>query len=260
MTDPHPATVPAPTQAAATESPVTSPAEPPAAGSWPTLEPIARRVLGVLIEKAKTTPDNYPLSLNALVTGCNQKSNRDPVMNLIDAEVEEAIERLKKLGLVQQILGSGRVDKFRHVAYEAWGVGKEELAILAELLLRGPQTEGELRGRASRMEPLPDLDTLRQHLHALARRGLVVYLGPEGRRGTLVTHGFHPPDELAQFTRSDISRGSTLSGPAQAGSSPAEYGPAPNLLLTRLEQLEAEVKQLREEVLRLASQLERLTS
>jgi uncharacterized protein YceH (UPF0502 family) len=226
------------------------------------LNPIARRVLGVLIEKAKTTPDNYPLSLNALVTGCNQKSNRDPVMNLIDAEVEEAIEGLKKLGLVQQILSSGRVDKFRHVAYEVWRVGKEELAILAELLLRGPQTEGELRGRASRMEPLPDLDTLRRHLHALASRGLVVYLGPEGRRGTLITHGFHLPDELAALTRHEAYRPSATGTQVASTSPPASSAAAePSAtLLARLEQLEAEVKQLREEVVRLASQLERPTS
>lgn len=261
MTDPLSPTTPDLTQQEATESPAT-PEAGPSACSWPPLDPVARRVLGVLIEKAKTTPDNYPLSLNSLVTGCNQKSNRDPVMNLIDAEVEEAIEGLKKLGLVQQILGSGRVDKFRHVAYEAWGVGKEELAILAELLLRGPQTEGELRGRASRMDPLPDLETLRRHLHALASRGLVVYLGPEGRRGTLITHGFHQPNELAALTRKDAHRPSpagtlTASSSRSAGaitSQPSE------LLLARLDQLEAEVKQLRGEVLRLAGQVDRLTS
>jgi uncharacterized protein YceH (UPF0502 family) len=220
--------------------------------AWPPLDPLARRVLGVLIEKAKTTPDNYPLSLNALVAGCNQKNNRDPVMNLIDAEVEEAMSRLKQLGYAEQIFGSGRVDKFRHVLYHAWRVGKEELAILGELLLRGPQTEGELRGRASRMEPLPDLETLRSHLQHLASRGLVVYLGPEGRRGTLITHGFHLPEEQAHLTQ----------GVPTAVPAPPKPAPAPAVtdLAERINQLEAEVRDLRATLARLADQLERLSS
>src|SRR5687768_1225314 len=117
----------------------------------PVLNLPERRVLGVLVEKAKTTPDAYPLSLNALVTGCNQKSNRDPLLTLSNEEVEEALEGLQKSGLVSRVTGS-RVDRWRHHLYEAWNVSKVELAILAELLLRGPQTEGELRGRAGRME------------------------------------------------------------------------------------------------------------
>ena len=134
--------------------------EPPAAAAetpdaWPVLSALERRVLGVLVEKAKTTPDIYPLSLNSLVTGCNQKSNRDPVMNLSDLEVEEALTRAQKKGLVVKITG-GRVERWRHIVYEAWRVEKVELAVLAELLLRGPQSEGELRARASRMEPIDD--------------------------------------------------------------------------------------------------------
>ncbi len=163
--------------------------------AWPVLSELERRVLGVLVEKAKTTPDIYPLSLNALVTGCNQKSNRDPVLNLSDLEVEEALTSAQKKGLAVKITG-GRVERWRHVLYEAWRVEKVELAVLAELLLRGPQSEGELRGRASRMEPIADLETLRPALQQLAKRRLVVYLTPEGRRGTVVTHGFHEPKEL----------------------------------------------------------------
>jgi uncharacterized protein YceH (UPF0502 family) len=165
----------------------------------PALERVERRVLGVLIEKAKTTPDAYPLSLNALVTGCNQKSNRDPVMNLSDGEVETALSTLQKQTLVNRLQGSGRVERWRHIAYETWKVDKVELAIIAELLLRGPQTEGELRGRASRMEPIEDLDQLRLILKRLSERGLVVYLTPEGRRGTVLTHGFYPPSELERL-------------------------------------------------------------
>ena len=165
----------------------------------PVLESVERRVLGVLIEKAKTTPDAYPLSLNALVTGCNQKSNRDPVMNLSVAEVENALSGLQRKTLVNRLQGSGRVERWRHIAYETWKVDKVELAILAELLLRGPQTEGELRGRASRMEPIDDLDQLRVILQRLTERRLVVYLTPDGRRGTVLTHGFYVPSELERL-------------------------------------------------------------
>jgi uncharacterized protein YceH (UPF0502 family) len=167
--------------------------------SCPPLTLNERRVLGVLVEKAKTTPDGYPLSLNALVNGCNQKNNRDPVMSLTEVEVQDAVDALKRRQMVQQITGSGRVDKYRHVLYELLRVEKVQLAILAELWLRGPQTEGEIRGRASRMEPIADLDVLRPQLHLLAERGLVVYLTPEGRRGTTLTHGFYPPEELARL-------------------------------------------------------------
>src|SRR5262249_36671093 len=150
------------------------------------------------VEKAKTTPDAYPLSLNALVTGCNQKSNRDPLMELADHEVEDALLSAQKKGLTIKVTG-GRVERWRHALYEAWKVDKVELAILAELLLRGPQTEGELRARASRMEEIPDLDALRALLRPMAERRLVVYLTPEGRRGTVLTHGFSPPAELERL-------------------------------------------------------------
>jgi uncharacterized protein YceH (UPF0502 family) len=170
-------------------------ATPSSTADWPVLTTTERRVLGVLVEKAKTTPDAYPLSLNALVTGCNQKSNREPVLNLSDPEVEDTLVDLQKKGLTTRITG-GRVERWRHNLYEQWHVEKVELAILAELLLRGPQTEGELRGRASRMEPIEDLDKLRSFLNRLKDRGLVSFLGPEGRRGTQVTHGFHDAQEL----------------------------------------------------------------
>src|SRR5262249_31356797 len=127
---------------------------------WQALEPIERRLMGVLIEKAKTTPENYPLSLNALRTGSNQKNNRSPLMQLEEEQVEDALESLRKLGAVTEIQGDGRVAKYRHRAYEWLGVEKVELAVMAELLLRGAQTVGELRGRAARMEPIKDLGEL----------------------------------------------------------------------------------------------------
>src|SRR5437764_10015321 len=120
---------------------------PGVAGPWPVLDPKARRVLGVLVEKAKTTPDAYPLSLNALVTGCNRKSNREPLTNFSDAEVEDALAGLQNRQLVGKVIG-GRVERWRHFLYESWHVNKVELAVLTELLLRGPQTEGEVRARA----------------------------------------------------------------------------------------------------------------
>src|SRR5215470_424153 len=149
-------------------------ATPTAAGNWSPIDPQERRVLGVLVEKAKTTPDTYPLSINALVTGCNQKSNREPILNLTDLEAEEALARCQKNGLAIKITG-GRVVRWKHNLYDAWHVNKVELAVLGELLLRGPQTEGELRSRASRMEPIEDLDALRAVLRPLPERGLVVY-------------------------------------------------------------------------------------
>jgi uncharacterized protein len=169
------------------------------ANDWPALSLHERRVLGVLIEKAKTTPDAYPMSMNGLITGANQKSNRDPILQMNDEQVEETLEYLQKRLYVIRITGSSRVERWRHNLYEAWKIEKVELAILGELLLRGPQTEGELRGRASRMEPIADLDALRQLLVPLRDRKLIVYLTPEERRGTVLTHGFHGKEELAHL-------------------------------------------------------------
>ena len=172
------------------------PAAPPLGnGPWPVLDMQERRILGVLVEKAKTTPDAYPMSVNGLVTGANQKSNRDPLLNLSEMDVEDVLVRCQKKDLAIKITG-GRVIRWRHSLYEAWHVDKVDLAVLAELLLRGPQTEGELRTRASRMEPIDDLDALRAVLQPLVKRNLVVYLTPEDRRGAVLTHGFHDPQEL----------------------------------------------------------------
>jgi uncharacterized protein YceH (UPF0502 family) len=167
-------------------------------GPWPVLDPKERRVLGVLVEKQKTTPDAYPMSLNALVTGCNQKSNRDPIMFLSEDDVEYTLSRVQKAGLAIKITG-GRVERWRHTLYDTWNVGKVEMAVLGELLVRGPQTEGELRTRTSRMEPIDDLDHLRRVLKPLVERHLIVYLTPEERRGAVLTHGFHEARELEQL-------------------------------------------------------------
>jgi hypothetical protein len=132
------------------------------------LTPAECRVLGVLIEKAQTTPGQYPLTLNALITGCNQKSNREPVTDLREDDVLDALDGLKAKGLAREVMLTGsRVQKFRHIAREALDIGTNELVVLAELLLRGPQTIGELRGRASRMHPLDTVDVVRNVLDLL---------------------------------------------------------------------------------------------
>ena len=110
-----------------------------------------RRVLGVLVEKAKTVPESYPLTVAALVAGCNQKSNRDPVTDYDADLVEETLERLRRKGAVVRLETGGRVLRWKHTLYDWLKVSKVELAVLAELLLRGSQTEGDLRARASRM-------------------------------------------------------------------------------------------------------------
>jgi uncharacterized protein YceH (UPF0502 family) len=220
--------------------------------AWPILSVLERRVLGVLVEKAKTTPDAYPMSLNALTTGCNQKSNRDPVMNLTDDAVEETLLRLQKQNLASKIVG-GRVERWRHLLYEAWRADKVELAVLAELLLRGPQTEGELRSRASRMEPIDDLDALRNILHKLVERRLVAYLTPEGRRGTVLSHGFHAPHEVTALRQVHPTEASIpSSGLIPASPSPAvRSGPRAESLeadQTDLASARAEIAELRSKV------------
>jgi uncharacterized protein len=227
--------------------------EPSSAASGQTSEPVVplspleRRILGVLVEKAKTTPDGYPLTLNSMVTGCNQKSNREPVMDVSDVEVEEVLPNLKKQGYLQQILGSGRTDKFRHCLYEAWRVDKVQLAILAELLLRGAQSEGDLRGRASRMEPIADLDALRPILRTLAERGMVVYLTAEGRRGTMVTHGFHLAEELSLLK----ARAERLAVEEPAAPVSRSVAASPSALEQRVMALEQQVAELKAEVVKL---------
>lgn len=187
------------------------------------LDAFERRVLGVLIEKAKTTPDAYPLTLNGVVVGCNQKSNRDPLMTVDEEQATRALESLRKCGAAAEVFGSGKTPRYRHLAYEWLGVGPEELAIVGELLLRGEQTEGDLRGRASRMDPIADLDTLRGHLDRLAARGLVVWLSPPGR-GRMLTHGLLPEEKLDKVRRelglASISAAATPA--AAAGLTPSD--------------------------------------
>jgi uncharacterized protein len=167
----------------------------PSERRWQPLGAIDRRVVGVLAEKAKTTPDVYPMSLNAICTGCNQKSNRWPLVQFEPNEVEQSLDRLRELKAVGLVEGYGRVQKYRHYLYEWLGVDKVELAVMTELLLRGDQTVGELRARATRMEPIADLAALRPVLDSLKAKGLVIELTPEGR-GQAVTHALYRPREI----------------------------------------------------------------
>lgn len=129
------------------------------------------RVLGSLIEKDATTPDYYPLSLNALVNACNQKSNRDPVLNLDENAVRDALESLHEKRLAGPASGAeSRVTKYEHRVYEALKLSRPEVAIVCELLLRGPQTPGELRGRAERLHRFENIEDVLSTLRRLMDR------------------------------------------------------------------------------------------
>ena len=135
------------------------------------LSEVEARVLGALIEKDLTTPEYYPLSLNALVNACNQKSNRDPMMSLDETAVSDALRSLDEEGLAGRADGMvNRVTKFEHRLQEAFNFDRREIAILCELLLRGPQTPGELRSRAERMHRFDDLGQVQSTLQRLAER------------------------------------------------------------------------------------------
>ena len=175
-----------------------TPQDAPAIPRWKPLEPRQRRVLGVLIEKAKTTPAGYPMSVNAIVAGCNQKNNRDPVTTYDDVDVENTLGELQALGVVKEIDWVGRVAKYKHLAYEWLGVRPVELAVLTELLLRGAQAIGELRARAARMEAIEDLAALKPIIADLVARKLMLELTPAGR-GQIVSHNLYLPGELAEL-------------------------------------------------------------
>jgi uncharacterized protein YceH (UPF0502 family) len=136
------------------------------------LTPPEQRVLGCLIEKRWTTPDQYPLSLNSLRLASNQSTNRDPVTDYDEHTVREAAQRLSKYGLARLASGQGsRAVKYRHLAEEALGLGREELAVLCVLLLRGAQTPGELKSRSERMARVGSLDDVERIIDALSQRG-----------------------------------------------------------------------------------------
>ena len=143
------------------------------------LNEVEARLLGVLIEKALTTPEQYPLSINSAVLGCNQKSNRHPVVEWSEAEVHVGIQGLVMKHLAGRSMQSGsRVDRYRHSAGEALGLDDAHLAVIAELLMRGPQQPGELRTRVERMAPTATLEVLQTRLAHLIEQGFVARLAP----------------------------------------------------------------------------------
>ena len=216
------------------------------------------RVLGVLVEKAYTTPDQYPLSLNAVTNGSNQKSNRAPVTDFSEAEVTVALTGLKFKHLVGAAAPAGsRVEKYRHNALEHLKLDDQGLAVLAELLLRGPQSKGELRQRASRMRTIASLDDLQQVLAGLQERGYVRRLPPAPgsraeRYGQLLSA--ESAEELAAAPTP------TPASPVASTSPAASPTPRPPTttepdLGGRVASLEGEVASLRRQLRRLAEQL-----
>jgi len=208
------------------------------------------RVLGVLIEKQMTTPDQYPLSLNAIVNGSNQKNNRFPVMEMDDARAIAAADGLRERGLVSVVEQAGaRVAKYKHAAAEKLQCRPAELALLAELLLRGPQTAGELRTRAARMQPFESLVATEGFLHSLLDRPepLVRRLPPPpGTRAEkwaqMLNPELHPIDAMA------VAAGA-ITAAEQAHSLTASP------LADRVEALEADVAQLRDALRKLAAEV-----
>jgi uncharacterized protein YceH (UPF0502 family) len=221
------------------------------------------RVLGVLIEKAFTTPDQYPLSLNALTNGCNQKSNRAPVTDYSEAEVTVALTGLRHKHLAGASLGSGsRVERWRHNALEGLKVGERALAVLAELLVRGAQAPGELRTRASRMRELASLEELQKALDELGEQGLVRRVaggradrwaqtlcpeaGPAAGEGSVPSSGGAPGPSASAGLASPAPQGVGSSAPA--GAAPSGTSPSPNSLEERVARLERQLAQLAEQL------------
>ena len=214
---------------------------------WKPLDPNQRRVLGVLIEKAMTTPAGYPMTVNAIVTGCNQKNNRDPITTLDDIDVGNALVELAEMGAVAEIDWMGRSSKYKHKAYEWLGVTKAELAVMAELLLRGAQQLGELRARADRMEPIADLAALKPIVEALVARGLMIELTPPGR-GQMVTHGLGQAGEVPAVP--EHTAAAPVARPVAAAHAPAPAA------ATEIAELRAEIARLNDRVARLEALLQ----
>lgn len=209
------------------------------------LDAFELRVLGVLIEKAFVTPDTYPLSLNAIVTGCNQLTGRDPVMNLGESAVRDALQSLTERKLVSQRDQAGaRVPKYEHLVRLRHSLPPAEQAVLALLLLRGPQTPGELRQRAERMHTFADIATVEACLEHLAEKypPMVVALPKApGTKETRFAHTLGGAEALALLADAQADK--------HAHGSPAARG--------RTAELEEEVRRLRQEVDALREAFER---
>jgi uncharacterized protein YceH (UPF0502 family) len=201
------------------------------------------RVLGCLIEKSATTPDSYPLSTNALANACNQKSSRDPVVSYSDRDATAAMLLLRPAGLARTVSGAGRVEKHRHTADEALGLDEEQLAVIAVLALRGPQSPGELRTRTERYVSFHDVEQVESVLRRLAERSepLVVDLGRgSGQTQNRWTHLLTGEPTLAEERASVPGFSSSQTVARSAGSSSS-----PSLVLeARVSALEARLARL----------------
>ncbi|HEY2769386.1 MAG TPA: YceH family protein [Solirubrobacteraceae bacterium] len=206
------------------------------------LTPSEQRVLGCLIEKRWTTPEQYPLSLNALRLACNQSTNRDPVTDYDENTVSEAAQRLYRYGLARLASGHGsRATKYRHLAEEGLGLGREELGVLAVLLLRGPQTPGELKSRSERMASLASLADVERVLNTLIERGYARRLARRpGQKEDRFEHLLGGGADAAAPT---VDAGALPSAPP-----PSEPAPTQGGLAARVDALEAEVTRLRAEI------------
>lgn len=201
-------------------------------------ETLEARVMGCLIEKEITTPDQYPLSLNALVAACNQKTNRHPVLEADEATVQQTLDALSKRHLVMERSGFGsRVMKYRHRLcngdHNPLQFSPQELAVVCELLLRGPQTPGELRTRAQRLAPFADLGAIETTLEALARRADGPFVAKLPRQP-----GAREVRYAGLFSES---------APAEAAESTTSAAPAAGLA-ARVEELERAVAELKAEL------------
>lgn len=214
------------------------------------------RIIGCLIEKHITTPDQYPLSLNALVNACNQKSNRDPVLALDEPTVQGTLDALAKKHLVIERSGFGsRVPKYQHrfcnTEFGTLKFDPQELAVVCELLLRGPQTPGELRSRASRMAPFTDVSETEATLSRLLEREdgpFVTRLAREpGRRESRYAHLFSGP-VVGAGPEQDIAEPAGTAQPLEQGAALQRTGLPDPLLEERLRQLEAQMRALRAEL------------
>lgn len=204
------------------------------------LEPNEARILGVLIEKQLTTPDQYPLSLNALINGANQKSNREPVLSLEEDDVATAIDGLEKKYLARRVFS--RVERYQQNGRDTLKLEYAELSILAELMMRGPQMPGELRARVSRMSPIESVGQLMSYLAHLIERGFVQRIGAApGARSEryvqLLCSGLHPVDAPALEGAAPIPPAPTIS---------PSSGDRLAALEARVERLEAQLKTLAE--------------
>jgi uncharacterized protein YceH (UPF0502 family) len=223
------------------------------------LTPTEARVLGALIEKEITTPEYYPLSLNALINACNQKNNREPVTTLDEVEVRQALHGLEDDHLAAPVRGDGRVPKFEHHMQEVFNFTRAEIAVICVLLLRGPQTPGELRGRTERMYRFDELSDVQSALQKLmAREPALIKVLPR-QPGTKEARYAH----LLSGDVEGFEASPTSSSHASASATSTAHVEQDPELQERMAQLEAEVailsrelRELREQFEHLAKQLE----